>query len=461
MYSDFKGPRLFLTVGQSANKRLALARTQEIRVFLDGLPLPRPKVELVISGVQGFLTDPIHISDFFTSFSSVTWCLSVYYPATMAFISIDVLGLIAVISGSRQVETLDQATADFLDGVKRAYTARQSLTGRNAAIGTLHRNRLNNRIGGTNEAFNLFECPLCQRQFLTELSFRNHHLVLHPGTSYTVIIRSFSNNDDPGPDRAWIWDSDTRPHRYPVGHLKTTIFVSWTCRKCGSSLKSHSAAEAHKHRHVQELGPTVSFPDFFIASLQDYDDEPGVKKGVECRFCGVERNVRIIRTHLRDFHRRHLTLDETAYFVKHKEGFKFLCPEAGCGWTFNRYISWMIHNMRCHPASITPGVLESLPEYRSYPPNTPNDPDIDPDIDPEVDPLSDREISDSQEALYEDEDDDDDESLETRPLALPTSIPLPSPADIHISTPQRRTEPPGSPPRLNQPPRTLQSHVFM
>ena len=69
---------------------------------------------------------------------------------------------------------------------------------------------------------------------------------------------------------------------------------------------------------MQELGPTVSFPEIFTASLQDYDDEPGVKQGVECRFCGIERNVRIIRTHLRDFHRRHLTLDEQAYFVKHK-----------------------------------------------------------------------------------------------------------------------------------------------
>ena len=107
--------------------------------------------------------------------------------------------------GVRRLRLYTRHTADFLDNVKRAYATRQNLTGRNAAIGTFHRNRLGDRTGGTNEAFTPFECPLCQRQFLTELSFRNH-LVLHPGTSRTVIIRSLSNNDDPGPDRAWIWD---------------------------------------------------------------------------------------------------------------------------------------------------------------------------------------------------------------------------------------------------------------
>lgn len=62
------------------------------------------------------------------------------------------------------------------------------------------------------------------------------------------------------------------------------------------------------------------------------------------------------------------------------------------------------------PSSVgNPGVLENLPEYRSYPLNTPNDLDVD----PEVDPLSGGEISNSQEALDEDEDDLDDEAYES------------------------------------------------
>lgn len=53
----------------------------------------------------------------------------------------------------------------------------------------------------------------------------------------------------------------------------------------------------------------------------------------------------------------------------HKPGFKFVCPQAGCGWTFKRYISWYIHYQRWHPDSTS-----TEAEYRWFPSDTPSDP---------------------------------------------------------------------------------------
>lgn len=98
----------------------------------------------------------------------------------------------------------------------------------------------------------------------------------------------------------------------------------------------------------------VLLRDRFAISLADYDNEP--RHGVECRFCGIERGHTgpdgtshrgRMYIHLKEFHRSNLVPGQRAltdYYVTPKPGFKFLCPEVGCGWTCNRYISWAIHD---------------------------------------------------------------------------------------------------------------------
>lgn len=271
---------------------------------------------------------------------------------------------------------LDQSTADFLAGINRANMSRETLSGLNPDIGTLHRNRFLNPIfdvpdndvikptGGTRECFILLGCPLCPRQFSAQSLFQNH-LELHPGVSCMPIIESFGRNDHPS--RSWIWDASAShrpPHCYPLSHLNATFFIIWTCTVCSEVCKTYASEVAHLHAGLP-------FAARFTASLIDYDNEPRQPGAVECRFCSGEcghlrgdgRPYRAdMYTHLRKFHHSKLfdpgQWSLQGYFVTHELGFKFLCPELGCGWTFNRYISWVIHNQCWHPGSVTPGKLE-------------------------------------------------------------------------------------------------------
>lgn len=181
----------------------------------------------MISGIQGFLTDSSHISEFFAFFPHVTWRLLVFHPDSRTFFSIDVPSLIAVIDGVRQAATLDQSTADFLAHISRANMSRETLSGPNPDIGTKKRNRLPDPIpdtedavkptGGVYEVFVLLEYPQCPRQFLAKSSFQSH-LELHPGVLCTPIIRSFSQKDQP--NRPWVWNpSCGHPLTYPLSPL--------------------------------------------------------------------------------------------------------------------------------------------------------------------------------------------------------------------------------------------------
>lgn len=75
-FGPFNGPRLHTGIVQRANKPLLRKYIRLISAFVRSLP-PRRIVELVVSGNDGFLISEIWLREFFTSWETVEWRLTI------------------------------------------------------------------------------------------------------------------------------------------------------------------------------------------------------------------------------------------------------------------------------------------------------------------------------------------------------------------------------------------------
>jgi hypothetical protein len=260
---------------------------------------------------------------------------------------------------------LDEHTSSFLMIIGRANDAREALAGTNPDLGARDRNcntpqgadrpelRGQERYRARARRIQVRQCPMCPRHYLTDGEFHAHAYIHGPGPVVPV-LRNIDN------------DVDKRPARSSLHSFESTLARVWTCQGCGLKTSSHGTWENHPPK-CRKNPERKAAGDLFSSQVIDVDLE--MRASFECRTCfsGIAKEA-FVRSHMRQEH----DCDADGQYLSHKNGFKVVCPEPGCGFTFHKLFSLAAHCYQWHgwrPGSTFPEV-----EYRSFPQDTPNDP---------------------------------------------------------------------------------------
>lgn len=187
---------------------------------------------------------------------------------------------------------------------------------------------------------------MCPRQFLTEEEFKAYASI-HEPQNLTPRLRNLDN------------DPDKKPTRWALHTFESTLIRAWRCLGCGLETSSSGTFEGHPPKCRKNPEKKTGL-DLFTTWVTDADEME--RAGFECRICFSSiSKEHIARAHVRQEH----NLDADGHYLCPMDGFKVVCPESGCGFTFQKLFSLAVHCHRWH--GWQPGTALENVEYRHLP----------------------------------------------------------------------------------------------
>ncbi|GLI82288.1 hypothetical protein PoHVEF18_010720 [Penicillium ochrochloron] len=362
-FGGFDGPSIHIFGIQCARKSLVLKHLSAFMEFVEALEPQNsdhhPRVELVVSAETGFLTNIHHFCQFFERVKA-DWRYLVFDNTRGDFTRIDVYGIIEHFN--KRPTTLDDETMSFILAIKKANDARQTVSENAPKLGPRERNRstaydrpdLNGRDRNRARArrVQVRECSMCPRQFLTDEQFYAHASIHGPQT-LAPLLRNIDH------------DPEKKPLRWALHTFESTLIRAWRCLGCGLETSSSGTFENHPSKCRKNPEKKTGL-GLFTTWVTDADEMK--RPGFECRICFSSiSKEHIARAHVRQEHER----DADGHYLRHQDGFKVVCPEPGCGFTFQKLFSLAVHCHRWH--GWQPETALKNVEYR-FLPGLPNDP---------------------------------------------------------------------------------------
>ncbi|KAJ5905914.1 uncharacterized protein N7473_002830 [Penicillium subrubescens] len=368
-FGEFLGPIQHITAVQSAVLPLRPKYDQLFSDFLNSVEGRR--VELVVSGRDGFLTDERNFSAFLHKFRGKHWSLTVYRTGYDTFLHIDLRQLLAHWEQPMASPAAPRSVIGFAGDLRQASERRLEMGQAGRRLKALEpggRNKIRGKEGNadldveergpvslkTSSTFHIVECQHCPREFPSVGAYQSHQDRVH-GVDFSAppTFREISRQKKCG-----------RQPPNPTSSLQR-VFLCVDCPEDGrDQFLTYTSWQSHRRNRHQGGGssdPLIQMvwnDDLFVLPF-------------ECVVCGMDFGSRenALKHHRLNHSGRSDSDDQYQVCL---ENHKFKCPVEGCDWTFLRYSSYIYHASKSHPGS-----PPEEPEYREYqgklPPNDPYD----------------------------------------------------------------------------------------